>query len=290
MSNIDTIGSYRGTITEAALGVTKKSGYPQAIFKLEATEKWVDDKASLEHFGIQEPAWVDWSDYGETITAYLVLFKASVSDGEPMVPGENSLLNYELLQRATGWDGAQFDTLNDDSLVDRVIQFRVGENEYEGKTSLQVEWIDEATAPVNRALTKLDADKVTSFNNLLKVAKKAPAPARPSKPGKATASPAAAKPSSPPAPKAAPRAKAKAKVEEPTTASEEAAALPAECSQMEAWNFVIEHKGDSEDTAVEEAWVTEAGNVAGDRDESALTPADWAKVRDAVVAAVGIPF
>jgi hypothetical protein len=298
MSNkIDTVGSYRGVVLESALGVTKTSGYPQWIARLAGLEKWIEDKEGMEHFGLTEPGWVDWSSYDESILAYLVLFKANVNEGEHCVPGENSFLNYEQLQLATGWDGTEFSSLNDDTIVSRKLLFRVGENEYDGKTRLQVEWVDAFDAPVQRELAKLDADKVKGLNALLSGVKKAATPAKPagkpsSKPagkpaGKPAAKPEEKKaPEAPKAPAAAPKAPPKpAPKEEPKEEQAEAdtSGLPDAVDQLAAWNFVVEHKGDNEDGTIEDAWLAACSEVGEETPEDQFTDANWAKVRDLVI-------
>jgi|GEM_PF-1801199 len=322
-NKIDTMGNYRGEILESGLGVTQKSGFPQWVARLKALEKWVDSKSEMEHFKLSEPAWVDWSSFEEEILCYMVLFKSAEEFTK-----ETSLLNYEQLQAATGWDGTEFDSLM--TFAGKKISFRVEDHEYEGKTSMQVSWIDTWDADPVRKLRTLDTAEVAALSKRLKITKApaaAAAKAAPAKPGKpatsaaeppATTAPAADAPSgstasaapskSPASPSpeskkpsatsspdssspSTPASKSKSPPKKqtpppPPPAKEESAdtsELPRETTQIDAWNFICEHKGDNEDGAVSDAWLAACGEIGGNRDEKDFTGADWAKVRDVVI-------
>jgi len=182
MNKLDTAGTYRGEILESASDETKK-GFPQVILRLKAIEKWVEDKAGMEHFKLTEPGWVDWSSFGEDILAYLVLFNSA----EVFEPGQTDLKNYGQLKLATGWDGEEFDSLGNGALVGKKLLFRVENNEYQGKVSLQVNWIDAWDSSPGRELKSLDAAAVKALNSKLKVTRTvrpASAPAKPVAPVK----------------------------------------------------------------------------------------------------------
>lgn len=298
-NRIDTPGSYRAIVLESAVGVTK-TGKLQWVGKLGATEKWVDDKESMDFFGLTEPAWVPWQDNQENIVAFLCLFGANVEQGEACIsegPDRNDYLNYEQLQKALGWDGQAFDTLQDDSFLGKEVLFRCNDDEYEGKASIKVQWVDEKDAPIQRELKKLDDAKLKSLNGLLKgkpaaPAKPAskPAAAKPAagKPGKAApaATPAAAAPAAKAKPKPPTTKAPAAKAPEPAPEAEEnaeASDLPKECGKDDAWNHLLGVKGDTDDSTLAEAWMASCGEVTEGRDEDAFTPKDWAKVRDIVI-------
>lgn len=315
MSKIDTAGTYIGEVLEMGVSLTQKNKYPQAIVRLKATKKWVGDTETMAHFKITEPGYVPWAFEGqepEDIIGYLVLFKSAddLSD-------DTKLLNYEQLQLALGWDGSSFDSLADGTYVGKSILFRVEENNYEGKVSLQVNWVDSETAAPERSLKSLDAGALTGLNKLLKTSRpKTPAaPAKPAaaakpagKPGAAgaakpgtsssaspvggtiapvntattasvpisstkTTSPSKA-PAKAPAPKPAPA---------PAPAEAEAVALPAAVSKETAWEYVTTHKGENEDTTVEDAWMAATQEVGPDRNETDFNETDWAKVRDIII-------
>lgn len=316
MSQIDTAGRYRGPITEHSIGVTK-NGYPQFIARLFAAEKWVDELKELKHFheqGVIEqnedgsftPQWVDWSSFDEYITAYMVLFNNADEFSE-----DTKLYNYDQLVDSIGWDGTEFDSLNNDSFLQTVVQFRVEEDEYNGQTRLRVNWMDPEDANPQQALGKLDDDKLKALAGKLKIGgKKAAKPAKASKPGKSgegstkpkskdstpansseTSDEQSDKPdSNPPAKKSGPPKKGKPAeepAEEPTEDEqpEEAGdtSLPKETKRDTAWELICENKGDTTDSDIEDAWIAACTEVGEDKDEDDFTEAEWAKVRDIVI-------
>lgn len=302
MNKIDTKGVYRGDIVESALGVTKKSDLPQWIVRLRATERYVDDPTEMEHYELTEPGWVDWREFNEEIVGYMVLFKDSDE-----FTRDTALLNYDQLQLATGWDGTEFNSLNDDSFVDKNILFRVEENEYEGKVSLQVNWVDDRDAPPTREMKRLDEDKVKDLSSRLKMGGKKAA----AKPGKPAARPAkqsgekpAAKGKTTPVPKAEPKAEAKppakkkgppkkaAPEPEPTPEVTETEEAPFEAdtldpmNQGKAWEHVCDNKGDASDSDVQDAWIKASEEIGGDREEEDMTNEDWASVAQKALAAL----
>jgi hypothetical protein len=333
MSKIDTAGTYRGEIVESGIGLTKKNDrnggeFPQAILRLKAWEKWIDDQVGMEACKLTEPGWVDWSSFGEDIISYWVLFRSKDEFSE-----DTKLLNYEQMKIATGWDGTEFGSFGNGSLVGKKVLFRVENDEYNGKTQLQASWLDAIDAPPQRELKSLDAASIATLNAKLRITKvtKPVAPAKPAAPAKpptsgsgvqekmakaqAAAKPAdpthgavaskpttatpvaaatgsstatppaapkrgpgrprkdAAAPPPPPPPPAAPV------VDEETDSS---AGSPAECTQIEAWNYVNEKKGGNTDDAISEAWIAACAEVGGEKEESEFTPTDWASVQKIV--------
>ncbi len=148
MQQISRVGTFTGTITESVLGETQK-GYPQAILRLQASKYYAQTKEELAHYQLTEPGYVDYPE--ESITAFSVLF----NDNGP-------LKNYEQLV-AIGWDGQDFETLS--SLVGKPLLFRVEEHEYNGKVSLQVNWLDTVDAPPERTLKALAPEKAKALNS-----------------------------------------------------------------------------------------------------------------------------
>lgn len=283
MSNrIDSTGTYLGTIVEHSLGETK-NGFPQFIVRVKADEKYVADTDGLAHFKLTEPQYVDWSSFDEEQLGYLVLFKS-----KDQLDDSTKLLNYEQLQLATGWEGTSFDDLNNGKFVGKKILFRVEENEYQGKVSLQMNWIDSVDAAPERSLKSLDVNKVKGLNALLKTTvKKSPAPvaAKPAKPGKpavspTTAAPAPSTPTAAAAPKTAPKAP-----KAPKAPPASAPATP-ELTKTEAWDALLASPaaGEVEDSEIETAWLTASTEVLADRTEDKATSADWAAIRDSAIA------
>lgn len=303
---IDTVGVFIGTIVESGFGLTKKN-FPQGIWRLKADQKYIEVPSEIEHYTTQgalkgEPGYVDYTAFDEDALAYLCLFNSAdtfVTEGAD----KTSLLNYEQVKIATGWEGTEFDSFGNGFFVGKKVLFRVDEDTYDGKTSLKVNWVDAADAPPQRQLKSLDASAIKLLNSKLVITKTAPKPA-PAKPAAAKA----------PAPSAAPKPQptpstVSANPASPTLAASAGSAAassvippkskkpklgtlvetpldsgpPKECTQMEAWEYVLKNKAGNDDAVVQDAWISATGEVAPDKDEAAITPAEWAKVRDTVL-------
>lgn len=300
MPQIDRAGAYIATIQESAFSNTT-TGLPQWVGKLLAVKRYVTDKDEMASLNITEPAFVPW-EYGDEIIAYLVLFNTEGKE----------LLNYNQLCIATGWDGADFQEL--DKLVGKTVLIRVEESTYKDKTSLKVQWIDAADASPDRTIKQADAATIAAANAKFLAARKAPpkpaTAAKPSLPSKPAAAPAAAPAATPaaasPTPAVSPAAAGatattspasapsagpskppgKKKTTPPKAAEAPAASgLPAECSQMDAWNHVSSPavKKTLDDGSVEDAWIAAVAVVAPGVDDDKITPGQWAGVRDAVL-------
>lgn len=279
MGPIDRIGTFRGTPVEWAVGKTKNE-YPQFVVRLMATEKWIESAEEMEAFKLTEPGWLSWAEYEQSIVAYLVLFN---NDGP--------IFNYDQVQTALGWDGASFSGLSEMDHAGKTVLFRIEENTYQDQTRLQVAWIDEKDAPIERTLRALDPDKLRDMDSryagMLNTKKAAPA----SKPS-APAAPKATSPTPPPNERThAPTisvipptgsGEATGGKAPPTTGppADEAPAAnlpPAEtCTMDEAW-IAIQHAAKDDDKAAS-VWV-EAAEAAGIEDQETATNGDWANVR-----------
>lgn len=303
-------GAYIGVIEETTVGLTK-NGFPQWVARLKATKRWVETQEDLEFFHKQgiipdavTPAWADWTAYDEGITAFLVLFKSPtefVTEG----PNRTTCLNYDQLKAATGWDGQNFDSLSDETLVGKEILFRVEPNVYEGKTTNKVSWIDAPDASPVRELQKANPNLLASLNARLQVAKPKAKPvsaaslaqpkaavAKPSPAPAPTAKPTpAAAPATAPTPKAKARPAAKpapAPTPAPETADETEGteggtpSLPAALTKEAAWAWIYDRKGDQDDDTIAEAWQAAVLEVSNGRQEDAMTPADWSRVAGVV--------
>lgn len=293
MSLIDRTGAFIATITEAAYGETKKS-LPQAVFKLLATKRYVADVTEMAQLPtpITEPGWVEWN-YGDEIMAFLVLFNES-----------GPLKNYEQIQLATGWNGADFQDIS--SLVGKSVLIRVEENTYQEKTSLQVSWIDAPDASPERTIKQADAPTLAAANSKWLKGKVAPVkPAVAAKPPAArppaTAAPAAvvpppaaAAPAVPPVSPAAPTVvntplpkgppKSRAKKPEPAPA----ATSVEEITQAEAWDAVSapDVKKTLDDRQIEDLWIRTAAAVAPGVADEAVTKAQWFVVKTTCLAEI----
>lgn len=307
-NQVDSEGVFKFEVLESAIGITNKSSFPQWVARLKAKEKYIESKEEMEHFKLTAPGYVPW-DFDEEIIAYLVLFK-SVDTFTTEGKEKTSMLNYDQLKLALGWDGTEFDTLADGSYVGKVIQGRTKNEEYDGKVSLKVSWIDSVDAPPTRELKSLAPDAISALTKKLQinVKKVAAAPAKPVLPGKpstpaasvpssaassATASSPTASPPAAPAPSpttsptttspsSPPKTKKekKAPVATPPPPAVEKSDRPKTATQGEAWEFVCANKGENEDTVVEESWLSACTEVLGERDQDTTTPEEWAKIRD----------
>jgi hypothetical protein len=300
MMLIDRPGSFRGKITEAGVGETK-NGYPQFICRLQATEFYDE----------QTQAWVDWSSFDQDIVAYLVLYTKDKQSGQ-----WKELLNAQQLKKALGWDGTSFATLANGDYSNTPVLFRVETDTYNGNESLKVSWIDAADANPTRQLTKFDSAKLAGLDSAFKgvLGTKAPVPAsakpptgkpvtppKRGRPPKATPTAGATAPSAAPASVAAPSAPpvpaspaatppAPSGSPKPTTP---ATTLPTECTKDEAWAAVCEHPervATVTDDKIAEMWLVEAEKFG--KAEDAITPKEWALLRDRLIEAVtsDIPY
>lgn len=290
MSQLDRVGAFIGTIEESAFSTTSK-GLPQWVGRLKATKMYIDDAANMQHFGITEPGYVDWSTYNETILAYLVLF----NDRGP-------LRNYEQLMTATGWTGQDFQDLGD--LVGKSVLFRTEEDTYDGKTSIKVQWLDAPDAPPTRTLKSAALDVVKDMNaKFLAALKKPVAPAKPMVAVAAKAAVAVPKPAgvvvaptmvvvaapetaavNEPAKK--PVAPIRKKMASPAAVTENPApSQPAEVTKEEAWEFLNSPavRGDTDEGAIAEAWIAACAEVGSDVDEEKFTQKMWGNVRNIVI-------
>lgn len=257
MNNIDREGIFRFEIVEEGVGTTK-NGFPQWIARLKA----------VEMFNPEDDTWVDWSEYDQTIVAYICLFN---NDGP--------IFNYENLQRALGWDGSSFSDLKGHE--GQKIMGWVEENDYNGTVRLQVQTVDAPDASPMRSLRVIEGDALTDldakFGDMMKAKTKTAAKA-PAKPAAKKADPPkkAAKPAPTPAAKTPPPSTKKSVPDSKTssTTSDE----PASMTKDEAWAGLHAIKGDAGDEAVTSAWLDAVSAVMGDRTEDDMTNEDWGAV------------
>lgn len=246
---LETPGTFLGTITDASLGTTKK-GFPQAILKLTTEKFYAESSQDLQHYGIGEPAYVDFPS--TDITGFLVLFNSTED-----LSKDTAMFHYEDLKRAVGWDGTSFDSLTDGSLKGRRIMFRCEPNTWDGKTSLQVRSVGNKDDSPSRELKKADPSVIKNLNSKLK-AKAAPKPVA-----------VAAK-----APVVAPKPMPK-----PTLTAKAVTDITMDA----AWEALCEKETDQQRAAAifEEACQT----VAPGKDQDSITKAgQWYKVREIALA------
>jgi hypothetical protein len=243
---IDRIGRFRGRPTSGVIKTTK-NGFPQFTVNILATEYFDDSTGE----------WVDWSEYDQSITAFLVMFNAT-----------KALLNYEQVMKAFNWDGTDLAALQTDDFGDLQVSFEVEENEYQGKVSLRVNWIDTYDSePRGGNLKSMDAKDLKSLNaqySQFMVQKKAAAPAQTKAKRKTKAKPTATAPTTPPptAPPAVPTA--------PATG----------LTQDTAW-VAVNEASDAGTDAITKAWLQSVAEIAEASDivSDNFTSNEWEAVR-----------
>lgn len=268
-TKIENPGVYRGKIQSAGMGLSK-NGYPQWAVSLLTTEKYISSPAEMEHFQITEPAWIDWSEFDEFIPAYLILYIPPTED-EPLTKDNALLFNCEQIQRAVGWDGGLFTSLNDDTHTGKTILFSAEPNTYNGETNIQVKWIDHMDASPSRDMPKLPDDKLAALNARLPAA--SPVHAKPSKPIAAVAT------------KKIKATKKKAVKKTPPTAISE---TTEGCTMAEAWQYLIDHKGELSEDDFTQPWIDATDRIGPNLTDDDFTGAQWIKVRDSVVKALSL--
>jgi hypothetical protein len=287
MSQIDREGTFLARIDDHGITETK-NGVPQWCAQLYATHMFIEEP-DCEAWGLTEPDWVDLDNYAlpRDITSYQTMFSRA---GDPT-------LGYDQVQAATGWDGASFADLDSMNLNGEIILIRTAFNEYEGKTRLQVGWIDSKDADPTRSLRKLDTaglkDLDAKFAGKLNAGKKtAPASAKPVAAPKAEvktkkspeqsnkkAEAALAKKPSTPAKKPAAPAAPKKDSETPANAASEL-----KMDKAEAWSKLCDASDGINDDVRNAAWLAGCEQVGGDpdaaggRDEDDFTDEDWGRV------------
>ena len=255
MPKVEREGWFKAIMTDAGVGQTK-SELPQIVGSFLMQELY-DDAAD---------AFQDCSEYGETITGYLVLIGKEGQD----------LFNCDDAKEVFDWDGQSFAEL-DKKLIEAVnnklvIMIQVQENTYEGKTSMQVQSFRKGDAQPGGTIKKLDSSELKKLDAKYK---------RKAKPTKATAkpssTPAAGYKSKPTTPKAAPKAAPK------KSAPAKAEAAPGSCSKDDAWDFVCSEelwdKGIDQD-AINAAWSQATAEMGPDEDK--FSAEDWFVIRESI--------
>lgn len=242
MSLIDREGTFRGKPEDRA--VTQSSGgFPQFEIQLKA----------IEYFDEDEQQWVDWSQVDEKdITAWLILF-----DGK-----NKQTLNFKQIEKVFDWDGVSFVELNEISIENIRLQWRVSKRIYEGNENYRVEWIDEFDATPGRTVRKLDADELKALQAKYQNKLKGKAPAKA------------------PAKKAPPKAPSKKK-----TSASPPSAPQGKCSKDEAWNACLDKDLWADgvtDEKVSQAWLNALQEIVPNKPDSKVTPEEWWQVKERV--------
>jgi hypothetical protein len=291
---VDRPGTFRGKAVEHGVSESR-GGFPQLSMKLSALE-FYDETGTLTDTG--EPGWVNWSEYDQEITGYLVLYTRKDEKW-------TELLNCKQVKTVYGWDGKTFEGLDGIKMDETLILYRVEPHEYNGSTTLQVTWIDKADASPTKTLAKYDTEKLKGMTSkfasvLSSSTTPTPAPA-PAKAGAKPAVPPKAKPSKKAAalpsvpveagpaasPPAAPSTATPPPVSPAPAASAPSTPPPPAASEVtkdSAWQAVATNPlKDVPDEKIAEVWVAEGSKIG--KAEEQFTGTDWATVRDAVLKA-----
>jgi len=271
MALIDRPGTFRGYITEQAIGESK-NGHTQLEAKFTATQMY--DQETKQ--------WLDWSHYDETeIKGYLYLASKN----------QEWYKTAEQLMKALGWSGTSFSELDETDYSKTLVQFRVAMDNYNGKPTLKVVWVDNANAEPGSSLKKMDKNAVKALDAKFAKAFKAltggakpksvpvgkPADPTPSV-GSGTTSPATTPTTKTLKPPAAKKAESKVKKSSETTVAA-MLNLPATCTEQEAWDQITANVSkEFPEAQVEEAWLRTVEDLGG---PEAIT--DWTMVRDAIL-------
>lgn len=255
MPVIEQAGLYKGEIRDFAVTVTRKAELPQFVVTLFATEIYNE----------KEEIWEMWGDYQQTITGYLVLVTLD-KHGEV-----TKCFNYDQIMEAVGWDGETYSGLAAMELKGTRVQFRVKEDTYEGQTKLKVDLIASEDAEIG--LRKLSDKDLSNLDAKFRTAstKKATA-AKPSGSKKKTTT------SKPPKPPKPPKPGKKSAVDS--------------CTEDEAFNACVEaNKALADpvpDKVRDDYWLSHVQEIAADTDN--VTDEEFAKIRDATIKDLEIPF
>jgi len=274
MNKIDRASTFRGAVLEKAVGQTKKSQCPQLIVKLKAAEI----------FDEEEKIWVDYAEYDQGITGYLVLFG---KDGK-------STLTCQQTQKVFDWTGKSFAEL--DSIESPAgLQFRVSEDEYEGETRLNVSWIDVYDAEPG-GIKKLSPDDLKSLDaKYAKGLQEIRTPAKPAKPV-SKAAPGKVEKKPPESKKTVAPPESKKTVAPPITGNPVEKKVDGKAlisNKVEAWGAVAEvnqsEKGTGiDDKALGKLWENTIEDIVGSTEEEDITPEQWGEIETALVNAVTV--
>lgn len=264
MPAIDQPGLYRGPILDHALGCTSKAELPQFVATFRAMEVYNDATET----------WDDWN-YGQTIIGYFVL--ATLNDqGIPI-----KCFPRDDVMEAIDWDGLTYAGLAAMDVKGRIVQFRVGEDTYDGNTKMKVMKIAAENADIG--LRKLSKNEVADLDAKFGIASTSAKPKTAATPKKKAASKSQAlKSAAPKPPKATPP-----KIEKSAEATDTES-----CTELEAFE-ACDKANDALTKSVPEQvlkdyWVQNVFDIAAD--DQNVTDEEWVKVRNATLKDIDIPF
>jgi len=141
---IDVENTFIGYIMQSGVSETKANKFPQFVCKLQA----------VQAYDPESQAFVDYTNVPECeATGYFVLFDKDAK----------ATLNAKQIKKALpDWNGS-IKSLNEDDFSAVPVQFRTEENEYKGKKSIQVSWIDNVDAVPGGTVGKMDDAGVSAI-------------------------------------------------------------------------------------------------------------------------------
>jgi len=251
MPPIEQAGRFRAKIKDFGISLTSKAKLPQFVATFLATDLYND--ATEE--------WDSWAEFEpHTIIGYHVLVTLN-ERGEVV-----KCFAYDNIMEAVGWDGETYSGLAAMDLKDKDVQILVIEDTYEGKLRFKVQSIAAIGADIGlRKLSGKDLIDIDAKFGTAPTAAKKPTAAKPGK----------RPPKAPKAPKPP---------ETPTGES---------CTQDDAYQACIEANEKLEEKAVpaevlDDYWTANTTKIAAD--VKAITGEEWAKIRDATLDDIDIPF
>lgn len=258
MPAIDRAGLFRGEIKDHGVTLTSKAKLPQFIATFLADELYNEATETFE----------EWK-YEQTITGYFVLVTTD-QNGSVI-----KCFPYDDIMAAVGWDGETYSGLAAMDLKGKRVQFRVGEDTYDGNTRLKVMQIAAEDAEIG--LRKLVGKDLTDLDAKFGVASAKPkTAATPKKKAAAPKSKAAPKPPKTTPPKAA------VKTKESTESCDEDAAYQACVAANDALPKSVPGE------VLDDYWVANVQGIATDTNN--VTDEEWPKIRNATLKDIDIPF
>ncbi len=289
-------GTYRGTVVETTVGKTKK-GYPQFIVRIQPEE--VYDFTDQEWYAVDQTNQLP--DIG-----YLVLCTAT-----------QEMFHLQDIRAAFGWQGTTFKSLAEASFAGTKVQYRMAENDYDGKVTIQMQNVAAFDASPTGGLRAASDDDLKTmdaeFGGFLKnSAAKAPAAApkpptapkppkapKATKPAAAPEAPAEPEDAPPPVVKTPPKPKALSTTPPGAAPAVEAPSAPDKSAIFEKIMAGLPEVTDADTCwaaikTVAEQYQAEAPNVElWWADHNKQYPGDWTTIRNEVVREIAdtyIPF
>jgi hypothetical protein len=245
-------GLFHAYPVAVGLGETRENKLVQVVIHYRLIEELVEGQ------------WTDCAGENLEITGYHILEKRDRSLNTSTI---------EALKAALGWDGRDPFWLQDsaDALAQQAVQLKLAFEEYDGKETLKVQFLNPYGAKPG-GVPKADDDFRRAIGNRLGAKFRALAggtPANPPKPAGKPAVPAAAKP--------APSAKPASPSPAPAPAS------PSAATMEQAWEEFCKHcplppAGKWDQASIEKEWFRIVADLFPGKRPEQLSPTDWGRM------------